>query len=175
MPIGANLGSMAGQWLRFSDERVRTLVAVSAAAGVAAAFNAPITGVFFAIELVIGELGGSALGVSLLTSAAVTTQALSGPDPAFAVLTYRYNSPVGVAPLPGPRTGCRPGGGALRAHALLDAGFLSRLECAWLAQIGKTMRAPSPPSGRKSGTRRSSRRKSPCPSTPRSCAPGCRR
>jgi len=42
--IGANLGSMFGQTLHLSDERVRALVAAGAASGIAAAFNAPIAG-----------------------------------------------------------------------------------------------------------------------------------
>ncbi len=42
--IGATLGSMFGQLIRFSDERVRSLVAAGVAAGIAASFNAPIAG-----------------------------------------------------------------------------------------------------------------------------------
>src|SRR5512140_3055140 len=51
--IGSNLGSMFGQWLHLSDERVRALVAAGAAGGIAAAFNAPIAGVFFALEIIV--------------------------------------------------------------------------------------------------------------------------
>lgn len=92
--IGANVGSMAGQWLHMSDERVRVLVAAGAASGIAAAFNAPIAGVFFALEIVLGEISGSAMGVVLLASvvSAVFTQVVSGPQPAFAVPSYPYHS-----------------------------------------------------------------------------------
>lgn len=92
--IGANLGSMLGQWLHLSDERVRTLVAAGAAGGISATFNAPIAGVFFALEIVLGELSGSALGVALLASviSSVFTQAVSGPDPAFRVPAYAFHS-----------------------------------------------------------------------------------
>jgi CIC family chloride channel protein len=108
--IGGNLGSMFGQWLRLSDERVRALVAAGAAGGVAAAFNAPIAGVFFALELVLGELSVNALGVVVLASvvSAVFTQAVSGPQPAFRVPAYAFNSPwelplyLGLGLLAGP-------------------------------------------------------------------------
>lgn len=92
--IGSNLGSMFGQWFRLSDERVRTLVAAGAAAGIAAAFNAPFAGVFFALELILGEIGGSALSVVVVAAvvSAVFTQAVEGPQPAFHVPAYELNS-----------------------------------------------------------------------------------
>ncbi len=50
--IGAGLGSTIAQALRLSNDNVRLLVASGVAGGVAAAFNAPIAGVFFALEVV---------------------------------------------------------------------------------------------------------------------------
>jgi CIC family chloride channel protein len=92
--IGANLGSMFGQGLHMSDDRVRALVAAGAAAGIAAAFNAPIAGVFFALEIVLGEIAGSAFWVVVVASVAssAVTQALSGVQPAFAVPAYAYRT-----------------------------------------------------------------------------------
>ena len=88
--VGANLGSALGQGLRFSDERTRALVAAGAAAGVAAAFNAPFAGLFFALEIVLGEFAGAAFGTIALASisSAAVTQALMGLHPAFPVPDY---------------------------------------------------------------------------------------
>jgi CIC family chloride channel protein len=93
--IGANIGSFFGQRLRLSDERVRTLVAAGSAGGIAAAFNAPIAGVFFALEVVLGEISASAFGWIVISAVAssVFTQAVSGAQPAFSVPAYEFNSP----------------------------------------------------------------------------------
>ena len=93
--IGANFGSLFGQLLRLSDDRVRTLVAAGVAGGIAAAFNAPIAGVFFALELILGELGSGSFGVVTLVAviSAVLTQALSGTQPAFHIPAYSFYSP----------------------------------------------------------------------------------
>ncbi|MEZ0397392.1 MAG: chloride channel protein [Anaerolineales bacterium] len=92
--IGANLGSMLGQVLRFSEERMRTLVAAGAASAIAAAFNAPIAGVFFALEIILGEVSGAAVGMILVAAvtSSVFTQAVSGTSPAFPVPSYALHS-----------------------------------------------------------------------------------
>jgi chloride channel protein, CIC family len=92
--IGSNLGAMLGQWLRFSDERMRTVVAAGAASAIAAAFNAPIAGVFFAFEIVLGEISGGAPGLVLIAAviSSAFTQAVSGSAPAFSVPAYGMNS-----------------------------------------------------------------------------------
>lgn len=88
--IGANLGSMVGQWLHLSEDRMRALVAGGAAAGISAAFNAPIAGVFFALEVVLGELNSSSFGFAAISAviSAVFTQAVSGAQPAFNIPQY---------------------------------------------------------------------------------------
>lgn len=53
--VGAALGSAVAQVLKFSADRTRTLLGCGAAAGLAAVFNAPLGGVMFAIEVILGD------------------------------------------------------------------------------------------------------------------------
>jgi chloride channel protein, CIC family len=53
--IGATTGSVLGQVFGISARRMRILIACGAAGGIAATFNAPISGIVFAIEIIIGE------------------------------------------------------------------------------------------------------------------------
>jgi len=96
--IGANLGSFFGQRLHMSEERMRLLVAAGSASAIAAAFNAPIAGVFFALEVVLGEFTTSAFGVVVLASviASVFTQALESAAPELGTLTYTLGSPTQI-------------------------------------------------------------------------------
>ena len=94
--VGSTFGSMVGKLLRLSDDRIRNLVACGAAAGVAATFNAPIAGVAFAIEVLVGALGVSLISNVVIASvtASVVSQAFLGSDPAFPIPGYALNDPV---------------------------------------------------------------------------------
>ena len=93
--VGSTFGSTMGQLFRMSDRRISNLVACGAAAGIAATFNAPIAGVAFAIEVLVGDLTISVISNVVISAvtAAVVSQAFLGSDPAFAIPTYSLNSP----------------------------------------------------------------------------------
>ncbi|OLP18536.1 chloride channel protein [Leptolyngbya sp. 'hensonii'] len=93
--IGANFGMLLGQVLQVSRERQRLLLGAGAAAGLAAGFNAPIAGVFFALEVVLGTtFATSAVSVVLLAAvvAALIAQIGLGAQPAFALPSYEVRS-----------------------------------------------------------------------------------
>jgi CIC family chloride channel protein len=68
------------------------LTAAGAAGGIAAAFNAPIAGVLFAAEILLGEFATAPITAMVLAavSAALVTQVLLGPYPAFLVPAYSF-------------------------------------------------------------------------------------
>jgi chloride channel protein, CIC family len=67
--IGSALASAFGQWVRMPENRMRILVACGAAGGIAATFNAPITGVFFGVEIILREFSVDALFTVMLSAA----------------------------------------------------------------------------------------------------------
>lgn len=87
--LGATVGSFLGQLFRFSADRTRILVAAGAAAGISAAFNAPLAGAFFALEEILGSLAIGAFPPVVVASvmAAVVSQAFYGNSPAIALPT----------------------------------------------------------------------------------------
>ena len=66
--IGSALASSLGQWVKMPENRLRILVACGAAGGIAATFNAPITGVFFGVEIILREFSVDALFTVMLAA-----------------------------------------------------------------------------------------------------------
>ncbi|RME81138.1 MAG: CBS domain-containing protein [Caldilineae bacterium] len=86
--IGSALGSTIGQLLKLSDDRISNLVACGAAGGIAATFNAPIAGVMFALEVILGGRFGVRYFSSVVVSAvaaSVVGRVVLGDVPAFAI------------------------------------------------------------------------------------------
>ena len=94
--IGSALGSVLGQLARVSESRLRLLVACGAAAGISATFNAPIAGVFFALELILRSFDAESFGYVVLSS--VTADAIGRAafgSKAFLVLpAFGFTSPL---------------------------------------------------------------------------------
>ena len=72
--IGSALGSTLARSFRMSDRRRSTFVAAGAAAGIAAIFNAPLAGVFFALEVILRSF--TARGFSTVVISAVAANAV---------------------------------------------------------------------------------------------------
>jgi CIC family chloride channel protein len=90
LQIGAGLASAMGRRLKLSRERLRYIAPIGAAAGLAAAFNSPITAVLFVIEEVVGRWTAGVLGAVVLSAVAsvVTEQWFLGDEPLFRVPPY---------------------------------------------------------------------------------------
>ncbi|HEY2764452.1 MAG TPA: nitroreductase family deazaflavin-dependent oxidoreductase [Pseudonocardiaceae bacterium] len=80
--IGSALGSAFGRRFRLAEPRLRILVACGAAGGIAATFNAPMTGPIFAMELILGSFAVEAFGAVALSSvtASVVGRAVLGDE-----------------------------------------------------------------------------------------------
>jgi len=87
LQIGASLAWALGRRMNFSREKVRLLAPVGAAAGLAAAFNAPVSAVLFVIEEVIGRWSAGILGSVVLSaiSSVVVVRWFLGAQPLFRI------------------------------------------------------------------------------------------
>ncbi len=83
--LGSGMASKFGQVLKVRRGDLRTLVGCGAAAGIAAAFNAPLAGAFYAFELVIGSYSPAVLApISMAAlSSTLVVRALYGEESIF--------------------------------------------------------------------------------------------
>jgi len=88
--IGSAFGSTLGQYLGLPERYLRLMVACGAGAGIAATFNAPIGGVMFATEVILGSFAlqnFTAIVISSVVSAAIGRIYL-GNHPSFPMPIY---------------------------------------------------------------------------------------
>lgn len=95
LQIGAGVASFISRRVGLSRERLRIFAPVGAAAGLAAAFNAPISAILFVIEEVIGQWTSAVLGSVVLSavSAVVVARWFWGAEPMFRIPSVTLRDP----------------------------------------------------------------------------------
>jgi CIC family chloride channel protein len=95
LQIGAGVASMIARRLHLSRQRLRMFAPIGAAAGLAAAFNAPISAILFVIEEVIGNWSAAVLGSVVLSaiSSVVVARWFWGSEPMFRIPSVTLRDP----------------------------------------------------------------------------------
>ncbi len=88
--IGAGIGSAIARRTGLGEDQIRSLVAAGAGAGIGASFNAPIAGMLFAMEVILGGFHIRHLNTVVVASvsAAVVSRSLVGEDLTFPIVKY---------------------------------------------------------------------------------------
>lgn len=88
--MGGAVGAAIAGWLKASPRERRTLIASGAGAGLAAAFNAPISGLTFVLEEVQRDFHPIVFAAAFLAAviADIVARVLSGSNPVFSIPTY---------------------------------------------------------------------------------------
>ncbi len=94
--IGSALGSSLAQLVHLDERRIKLLVACGAAGGIAATFNAPLAGVFFAMEIILRRWETQSFGMIVFASvtASVIGRAVLGNNPFLTLPTFHIDNLV---------------------------------------------------------------------------------
>ena len=94
--IGSALGSSLGQLMKLDERRIKLLVACGAAGGIAATFNAPLAGVFFAMELILRQWAAESFGMVVLSSvtASIIGRSILGNHPFLTLPSFQVEHVV---------------------------------------------------------------------------------
>jgi chloride channel protein, CIC family len=92
--LGATLASAVGERLHLPDYARRTLLAAGVASAISASFNAPIAGVLFAHEVILGHYASRSFVPIVISSAAgaIVSRVWFGDAAAFIVPAYQITS-----------------------------------------------------------------------------------
>src|SRR5271163_3656240 len=95
LQIGAGVASSVSRRLNLSRDRLRMFAPIGAAAGLAAAFNAPISAILFVVEEVIGRWSAAVLGSIVLSaiSSVVVARWFWGAEPMFRIPVVTLRGP----------------------------------------------------------------------------------
>lgn len=98
--IGSALGSTLAQVFKLDEQRIKLLVACGAAGGIAATFNAPLAGVFFAMEIILRAFDAESFGMVVLSSvtSSVIGRAALGDSPFLSLPAFHVDH-LGQYPL----------------------------------------------------------------------------
>src|SRR5438552_14887530 len=98
--LSALAASLAGRMRKWSTPRLRLLVGCGAAAGIASAYNAPISGAVFVAEIVLGSIAMEIFGPLVFASviATLTVRGFLGPGPLYEIPLFRLNRNWEIVP-----------------------------------------------------------------------------
>jgi CIC family chloride channel protein len=94
--IGATIGSSLARYTHFGEDQIRSLVAAGAGAGIGASFNAPIAGMLFAMEVILGNFAIRHLNAVVVASvaAAVTARTIVGEEEILSGPAHNLDAPA---------------------------------------------------------------------------------
>ncbi|HSP06565.1 MAG TPA: chloride channel protein, partial [Acidobacteriota bacterium] len=92
--MSAAFASLVARTTKFSSDRTRVLVACGMAAGVAGAYNTPISATLFVVELIMGSFSMAVFGPAIISAfiSALLTRSILGDQPLYHVPGFQITA-----------------------------------------------------------------------------------